>query len=116
VQVHTQLPTSPPADLAVDAVFFNPGGDLLVKLITSGAVNLRVARYLGNDWVWHPVGTLTWDSAVADSDATAASKTAGKRFERVICDDQRGYYALVKVAGAGTITKAEMFAARIGRG
>lgn len=115
MQVLNALPTLPPEQLPRDAVFESPGTDLLLKmLVTTGAVNVRLARYLGGDWVWHPVGTLTWDPAVQDSDTTAASKTAAKRFERVICDDIRSFWAIVKVGGPGVITKAELYAAQVG--
>lgn len=113
--VLTSRPTIPPEQLPDGAVFDNLGGDLLIRLIAAtGEVDIRLARYLGGEWIWHPVGTLSWDSAVTDADATDASKRAGRRFERVICDDLRSHWALVKVGGAGVVVSAEMYSAKIG--
>lgn len=115
ITVRTSIPTLPPEQLPPGEVFNSQGGDLLLKMIVNtGAVHVRVARYLGGEWCWHPVGTLTWDPAIQDSDTTAASKTAARRYERLVCDDHRGYFSVVKVAGTGTIASADLFACHLG--
>lgn len=107
------LPTSPPDQIRPDAVFAGSGDLLLAARVSGGIAHLRVARYLGA-WLWHPVGTLVWDSGVADSDATVASKTAGLRFERLVGDDVRSFYAIVQVGGAGVVDSAELFSCKLG--